>query len=261
MTHFIDSGHVTSRHPVPLLFVHGAWHGAWCWAEHFLDYFANRDYQAVALNLRGHGGRPAPTALNSCSIADYVEDVEEVADQLDALPVVIGHSMGGLIVQKYLERRPGPAGVLLASVPARGSSAFVLRWARRHPLKIARSAVTGKSLPLVNGQGAVREKFFSETTPQDVVARCAERLQEESSRASLDGMLLNLPKPSRVSAPIMVAGASRDGCFTVDEVRATARSYGTEADIFADMGHDMMLEPAWSTVADRIDAWLTAHGL
>ena len=42
--------------PTPLLFVHGAWHGAWCWDEHFLDFFAAHGYAAHALSLRGHGG-------------------------------------------------------------------------------------------------------------------------------------------------------------------------------------------------------------
>lgn len=37
---------------VPLLFVHGAWHGAWCWEEYFLPYFAEHGYRSVALSLR-----------------------------------------------------------------------------------------------------------------------------------------------------------------------------------------------------------------
>ena len=58
-----------------------------------------------------------------------------------------------------------------------------------------------------------------------------------------------------------VLGAECDGCFTRKEVRATARAHGTEAEIFADMGHDMMLEPGWTAVAERIDTWLGTHGL
>jgi hypothetical protein len=42
------------------------------------------------------------------------------------------------------------------------------------------------------------------------------------------------------------------------EVRATARAYRTDAEFFADMGHNMMLEPGWAAVAERIDAWLAA---
>jgi hypothetical protein len=42
MLEAIDKGRCTDAHPVPLLFVHGAWHGAWCWDEHFLDLFADK---------------------------------------------------------------------------------------------------------------------------------------------------------------------------------------------------------------------------
>jgi pimeloyl-ACP methyl ester carboxylesterase len=55
----------------------------------------------------------------------------------------------------------------------------------------------------------------------------------------------------------MVVGAGHDGCFTLNEVRATARAYGTEAVVFPDMGHDMMIEPGWRDVAERIRSWLT----
>jgi hypothetical protein len=46
----------------------------------------------------------------------------------------------------------------------------------------------------------------------------------------------------------------------LDEVRATAGAHGVPADFFAKMGHDMMLEPGWQAVAERIDSWLTAQG-
>lgn len=149
----IDKGRSTGGHPAPLVFIHGAWHGAWCWDEHFLDFFADRGYHAVAINLRGHGGRPAPRTLNKCSIGDFVEDVCAVANRLPVPPVVIGHSMGGLVVQKYLETHRGPAGVLLASVPTRGANGFAMRWARRHPWKFTISAITRKSLLLLERGG------------------------------------------------------------------------------------------------------------
>ena len=51
----IKSEPVSAAHPTPILFVHGMWHGAWCWAEHFLPYFAQHGYDSYALSLRGHG--------------------------------------------------------------------------------------------------------------------------------------------------------------------------------------------------------------
>jgi len=48
----------------------------------------------------------------------------------------------------------------------------------------------------------------------------------------------------------------------VTEARATARAYDTEAEIiFSDIGHNMMLEPGWQAVAERIVGWLTGRGL
>lgn len=49
MLEVIERGSGTATHPVPLLFVHGGWHGAWCW-ENFLDFFADAGYRAVAMS-------------------------------------------------------------------------------------------------------------------------------------------------------------------------------------------------------------------
>jgi pimeloyl-ACP methyl ester carboxylesterase len=80
MLEVIDKGSLSEAHPAPLLFVHGGEHAAWCWDEHFLDFFAENGYRAVAPSLRGHGGSPSSKPLRACSIADYVEDVSEVAE-------------------------------------------------------------------------------------------------------------------------------------------------------------------------------------
>lgn len=257
----IDKGTCTAAHPVPLLFVHGAWHGAWCWDEHFLDYFADRGFRAVALSMRGHGNSPAPTALRRCSAADYVDDVRSVAAALPTQPVLIGHSMGGYVVQRYLETATAPAGVLLAALSVRGLNNLMLRLMKQHPWLMTKGMITGKSLEIVGRPARTRERFFSARTPEDDVASCMARLGEESQRIMFDAALVSPPRPKRVSTPMLVLGAEDDNCFNVDAMRALARSYGTEAEIFPGMGHDMMLEPGWASVADRIHSWLGGRGL
>ena len=261
MLEVIDKGSCSESHPAPLLFVHGAWHAAWCWDEHFLGFFSDKGYRALAVSLRGHGNSPASRALRTCSLADYVHDVESIANSLPTTPVVIGHSMGGFVVQKYLESRDARAGVLIASVPPRGSFGFTMRLMKRRPWLTTRAIVTGKSLQCFDTPELAREGFFSARAPESDVARYAARLQEESQRVSLDAMLLNLPRPRRVTTPLLVLGAERDGSITQNEVRATARAYRSEAEIFPAMGHDMMLEPGWAAVAERIHTWLGTHGL
>jgi pimeloyl-ACP methyl ester carboxylesterase len=257
----IDKGAVSKSHPAPLLFVHGAWHAAWCWDENFLSFFADKGYRAVALSFRGHGDSPTDKPLRICSVADYVEDVSSVADTLPTSPVVIGHSMGGLIVQKYLERHAAPAGVLMTSIPPRGNLGNALRWIRQRPTHFAKMTFTGKALPYINPPQLARERFFSSHTPEDDVRKYAARLQEDSSRIGIDCLLLRLPRPTRVTTPLLVLGAEEDTAHTRKEILATARAYGTEAEFFPDMGHNMMLEPGWAAVAERIHTWLGAHGL
>lgn len=257
----IDRGHTTESHPVPLLFVHGAWHAAWCWDRHFLGFFAERGYRALALSLRGHGNSPTAKPLRRCSVADYVADIAAVADRLDTPPVIIGHSMGGFFVQNYLQGHPAPAAVLLASMPPHGTLASGLRSIRQHPWAFTKMAATGRSLPYLQTPEVARARFFSAHTPEQQVLADAALLQEESVRVSLDCLLLSLPRPKRISTPMLVLGADDDGTHTRKEVLATARAYRTEAEFFPDMGHNMMVEAGWAAVAGRIDDWLVTRGL
>ena len=83
------------------------------------------------------------------------------------------------------------------------------------------------------------------------------RISDPSSRAAG----FRLPKPARVSTPLLVLGGMDDGTITNDEVRATARAYGTEARLFPRMGHNMMVEPDWRDVAECISDWLAHRNL
>ena len=243
-------------HLTPLLFVHGAWHGAWCWDVHFLDYFARQGFAVHAVSLRGHGKSEGRERLRWTSIASYVRDVESAAQQLPNPPALIGHSMGGLVVQKYLENHPSPAGILLASVPPRGALATTLRIARRHPLIFAKANLTLSLFPLIATPQLAREAFFSEGMAEEEVERYSQSLQDESFRAFLDMLAFQLPRPAKVKTPMLVLGGEKDTIFHPAEIGATARAYNTQPQIFAGMAHDMMLETQWQTAAEWILEWL-----
>lgn len=258
---------IISRHPsagahaTPLLFVHGAWHAAWCWDVYFLDFFARHGFAAHALSLRGHGGSAGRERLRWTRIAEYVDDVAEAARRLPAPPVMIGHSMGGLVVQKYLERHPAPAAVLLASVPPAGVLATTLRIAMRHPLAFVKVNLTLSLYPLVANSRLAREAFFSDDLTEEQVLSHAHRLQDESYLGFLDMLAFNLPKPGKVATPLLVMGGKRDTIFKPGEIAATARAYRTQPEMIAGVAHDMMLETRWQAVAERILAWLGQRGL
>jgi pimeloyl-ACP methyl ester carboxylesterase len=261
MLEIIVRGQSTNDHPVPLLFVHGGWHAAWCWDENFLNFFADKGFLAAAVSLRGHGESGSDGALNACSVRDYVDDVGTAADEFDTPAVVVGHSMGGYVVQKYLESNNAPAGILMASAPAQGAMSSSLRMVRRHPWAVMKVNVFGQTDGVVNTRRLARAHLFCRQTPQEIVDNCVRRLQPESTVAMKEMLSDRGIRPESVTAPMLVLGAEDDGLFNRDEVIATARAYRTDACFFPAMGHDMMLEPGWHDVADRIHQWLALNGL
>ena len=238
--------------PTPLLFVHGLYIGSWGWAEHFLDYFAAHGYSAHALSLRGHGQSEGREGLRWISLADYVDDVVQVVAQLPAPPVLIGHSYGGAVIQKYLETRAAPAAVLLASLPPQGFLLTALRMARRHPLEFLRMNLTLSFYPLVSTPALVRDLFFSDSMSEEKVRDYQARMSDESIRSYFDMLFLNLPKPERITTPMLVLGAANDTSIRPGQIEATAHAYHTQAFIFPNMAHGMMLEEGWEAVAGRI---------
>lgn len=241
-----------------LLFVHGAWHGAWCWQEHFTGYFEDRGYEVHTLDLRGHREGAGAPRLRWHSIGDYVEDVRAAVARIGRPPVLVGHSMGGFVVQKYLEQHPAAGAVLLASVPPRGVVGVVAALARAHPGRLLRSLTTFDLYPLVEGPQRTREMFYSEAIDEDRVRRYSAALGNESYRAFLDMMVLALPRRKRIrgKAPLLVLGGSEDRIFPPADAHATAAAYGTTAQVFDGMAHNLMLEVGWERVADAIDNWV-----
>jgi pimeloyl-ACP methyl ester carboxylesterase len=263
MLEVIDKGQPSERHPHPLLFVHGGFHGGWCWDVNFLDFFAQRGFRVLAPSLRGHSESPADKSLRACSISDFVGDVSSIVDTLASHPILVGHSMGGFVVQKYLETNDAPAGVLLASAPPRGHLRSLLRTMRRHPWRCSKFAFTGRPADLYGGTAAgSREFFFGDKTPDCLVSEVTVRLQPESTRAVLfDMVALDLVKTARLTTPMLVLGGEHDAIYPDPDVHMTARFYGTDATIIPGMGHEMMLEPGWVMVAERVLTWLAERGL
>lgn len=245
--------------PTPLLFVHGAYTGAWAWEEHYLPFFARRGWCANALSLSGHGDSHGREILDTFSVEDFVADVRQVMRSLDRPPVLIGHSMGGLIVQKCLEYQEVPAVVLMASVPPQGlASAAASMLLSRPALSWDLNRVLGGGIPQLD---TLREALFHQSVSHTTLMECFMRMQPESMRAIWDMSFFNLPRVERMHRPpMLVLGAERDTLIPVSQVELTAQTYGVEAELFADIGHGLMLESHWQAPAERIAEWLDEQG-
>lgn len=234
-----------------ILLVHGAWHGPWCWKD-FAARLAQRGHDVRVMQLRGHDQRSGRIWHR---VADYVEDVRIAAAQFSIPPVIVGHSLGGVLVQRYLESHRAAAAVLLATIPAGGALAGMQRFVRRHPIILVSSLLLFSMRAFIRSAALVREFFFSPDTPERIVVDTMTRLQDESSLALLDLLWLKW-RPPLEPLPVLVLAAGSDGFLTAAEAERSARAYGTRAEYFDGMGHDLMLEQGWEKVADRIHQWI-----
>jgi pimeloyl-ACP methyl ester carboxylesterase len=246
--------------PVPLLFVHGAFCGAWIWAEKFLPWFAARGYEAHAISLRGHGKSEGRDSLHNFGIDDYVSDVLRAAEGCSSPPVLIGHSMGGIVVQRALANGHDlPGGVLMASAPPHGLWASTMGLAWRDPYVFRNMSQMMMFGMQAMSFEALYRAMFSNSMPRAEAARYEWRVQEESRRVLMDiGGWIPYPVLPKRKLPVLVLGAEKDLLFPPDQVHATAWAFGTDATFFPDMGHSMMLQPGWESVARHIDGWVDA---
>lgn len=242
------------RSRAPLLFVHGAFIGAWCWDEHFLQYFADRGYDAWAVDLRGHADHEQTEDL--ASIDDYVADVLLAVEQLEAPPVLIGHSMGAIVVQRALRRAKARAMALLAPVPPQGllGSSFML--AASNPEIFNEINKIQIFDGLAGSPDLLRQAIFSRQLPPADVKRYLRRMRHESQRALFD---LSWPQHfwiERTTIPVHVIGAADDLFFPPSLVEATAGLHGVAAEIVPDIAHALMLDANWEQTARGLEAWL-----
>lgn len=245
--------------PAPLLFVHGSFADARCWDQHFLPYLAEHGYEVHAVSLRGHGRSEGREWLPLWRMTDYVTDLGNTVRTLSKPPVLIGHSMGGMVVQKYLETQPEVAGiVLMASVPPQGLIPSNLHMALRHPFLFQQMALFAMLGPSVGSIELMRSLLFSRDMPLVQLQEYFDLVQAESQIVSLDMMWFDplRLKPEQVRAPILVQGAQDDVFVSPAMVRETARFYRTQPHIFPRMAHAMMLEMRWREVADQLLGWL-----
>ena len=170
-------------------------------------------------------------------------------------PVIVGHSMGGGILQRYLGSHVLPGAVLLATLPASGSLRMFRRMLLRHPAVVLKSMVTRNMSHWVATDALAKDLFRGPDTPPDEVREFRRRLGSETirtTRFTLPYARLN-PQPT----PVLVLTAEHDNIFTIAEQRWTADRYAAELIVFEGQAHDLMLEPAWAEAADAVDRWIS----
>jgi pimeloyl-ACP methyl ester carboxylesterase len=237
---------------VRVLFVHGAWHASWVWAN-WLPLFIARGYSSLAVDLRGHG--ESEGSFREARLRDYVDDVARIVEGLDEPPILVGHSLGALLIQHLMAERTYPAAVLVASVPGRYPPQVMLRYGLRHPLIMAQANLRRDLLALVKTASLVRETLFTEQTSEDVVVNCHSRISG-AAPALFREMVRTVPDSPKPGTPTFVIAPSEDPSFTVKLQRRLADRLRADFVEVEDCGHDVPLDRPWHAAAELVLDWL-----
>lgn len=272
-----------------LLFVPGAYHGAWCYA-HYLDYFAKAGLGCAALDLRGHGGLPQDAAFASATIADLAEDVVSAVAAIGGPVVLVGHSMGALpallAAERLATRHPGaehpdsaypggkhpdtdtPAPERRAAeqppTPTRSVAGVVLMAPSPPgdlPGALGLPAVPVDALRAAPGAPEIRARFLV-TSPDRDVSAVTQRLNAESPQVLNDRYLLRVAVDAariRVPGLCLEAGLDTHDRHPPGQDQAIARRYGFSHQVLADQPHCMMYADHWQISAAAILAWHQEH--
>lgn len=250
-----------------LVMVHGAFCGGWVFDD-FRRPFETAGFTVLTPDLRGHGPDDRPGEVGGLSMADYASDITRLCDRIKeddgAPPVLMGHSMGGLVAQMVARRTPVSALVLLAPSAPWGVFGSTLE-----------EAVTVAALPLVaptpfspvEPDLRLLKAFSLDRLPPDARDAAARRARPESARAILetltwwlDPLMTTRPPAGALGAHALVLAGSRDRVHPPATVRQVAERLGADYREIPGMSHWIPGEPGWEGVAGVILDWLARRG-
>ncbi len=258
----ISAGYLWHRRGAVVLFVHGAFGGAWMWQEYFLDYFKNSGRRVYVPSLRGHGRSNGRDQIQRWSFSDYTDDVRSVIEQIDEPIILVGHSLGGLIVQRLIGLVPMRAMVLMASAPPEGILLVGKSLVLPHPTALLENILRTRSDKEGSNADLWRRALFSNELPAKQVLAFAAHLGPESPRALADARVPGLVLPAQnFRIPSLVLAADGDRIIDRSMAHRTAIFHGARLRIVKPSGHVIMLDASWRKAAEIIHEWLEDHGM
>ncbi|MFY0610039.1 MAG: alpha/beta hydrolase [Hyphomicrobiaceae bacterium] len=228
-----------------LLFVHGGYHGAWCFAN-YLRFFDTIEVPAAAMDMRGHGGLLATPDLVDAGVRDMAEDIFACCLALPGPPIPVGHSAGALVAAAAGEQSSFFGLGLLAPSPPGQLDCL-------SPLPLM---PFGRLVAPPNADSC-RQKFL-EGERFDNLDAYVERLCHESPKLLNDRYSLSIHiDQSRFGMPALCISAGRDrgNLHPEGQDQATARFFGAEYHCLDTTPHCMMLASTWRDSAQLIADW------
>jgi non-heme chloroperoxidase len=247
-----------------IFMIHGMWGGPWVW-KNYKTFFETKGYHCVTPTLRFHDMNPDDSPdpqLGTVSLLDYASDLEKEIKQLDEKPIIMGHSMGGLLAQILGSRGLAKSLVLITPVAPSGINCLkfsVIKtfWGMtttwgwwKKPNRISYDSAVYGIIQLV---------------PPEQQKEIYSKLVYESGRAAFeigwwlfDSTDASKVNESDVTCPVLVIAGKEDRLVPPSVVKKVAKKYESVSTYleFDNHAHFVLSEPNWEVIAESVDSWL-----
>lgn len=261
----------------PVVFIHGLWIHSSAW-QPWIDLFAEHGYEAIAPGWPGDSDtveatRDDPDRLDDVGIEQICRHYADLIDGLDAKPIVVGHSFGGLIAQELLANGYAVAGVAIDPAPIKGVKILPFSQLRSGFPALGNPKNKRRTVSLTASQ--FRYAFGNAISAEESDALHAAWTIPGPGRPLFEDASANFTRNSPATVdthaaprgPLLLTSGSEDHTVPRSVTLAVHRLYSdntaavTEYREFEGRGHSLTIDNGWRTVADATLDWLTAQRL
>jgi len=268
----VEAANASGKRPV--VFVHGLWLHATSW-DRWAAFFREAGYAPLAPGWPGdpetvEASRQNPEAFAGKGVDDATDHYAAIIRQLQIAPVLVGHSFGGLIVQKLLGMGLGAAGVAIDPAPFRGvlplpfsslKSAFP---ALGHPSTYKHTvSLTAEEFRYAFAN-AVSEQEAAELYATFPIPTPGRPLFQAAT-ANLDpGTEARVDVKNETRGPLLLISGKEDHTVPFAITHAEYERYRhstavTELQEIDGRGHSLTIDSGWREVAEHALAWAKRH--
>lgn len=248
-----------------VVFIHGLFVNNTSWKQ-WKSYFEAKGYMVHTPANPGHEGNPTSLRksihpkLTTTGFEDVVMNISNFIDKLPEKPIVIGHSLAGLVVQKLIEMDKAVAGISIDGAPPKNVIAPL------DTVKIVLPVVNPfkGSSPFLGSREWYHKAFFNNYSREESDRLFDEIAVPESRKIARDTLLksfakIDFKKPHK---PLLFIGGTKDNIFSAKFTERIAGSYKdknsiTDFKAFEGKSHFIAGEEGWQEVAGYVLNWIS----
>ncbi|GGH02884.1 alpha/beta hydrolase [Mucilaginibacter phyllosphaerae] len=250
-----------------ILFIHGMFQNPKSW-DNWVDYFTRIGYNCIAPAWPRHEGEPEdlrkypPEKLGDLHLKKVIKNIEALITVQDEPPILIGHSVGGLIVQLMVAKGMADSGVAISSVAPNGMLAF--DWGFMKNSALIANPFKGNE-PFFTDLETFHAAFCNTMSLEEAKLAFEETATHDSRNILRDCMgeegQIDTALPH---APLLFIGAEKDEIIPAELCERNAKAYTDDKSIadykeFAGRTHWICGQDGWQKVAAYISKWLEIH--